>query len=48
MLNTLNTLLASVVAPPVQVPESGMTLALITGGVLTLGLFARFMKNRKK
>jgi hypothetical protein len=46
MLNALNTFLAS--ATPVRVPDSGMTVVLITGSVLTLGLFARFMKNRKK
>ena len=48
MLNAFNTFLASVTTPPLQVPESGMTVALITGSILTLGLFARFMKNRKK
>ena len=32
----------------VKVPESGMTAALVLGGVLTLGLFARFVKNRSK
>ena len=47
MLNALNCFLASSV-PTVQVPDSGMTVALMTGGVLTLGLVARFMKNRKK
>ena len=46
MLNALNAFLAS--TPVVQVPDSGMTVALMTGGVLTLGLLARFMKSRKK
>jgi hypothetical protein len=46
MLNVLNSFIASV--PNVRVPDSGMTVALITGGVLTLGVFARFMKSRKK
>ena len=45
MLNALS-FLASV--SPVKVPESGMTAALVIGGVLTLGLFARFVKNRSK
>jgi hypothetical protein len=45
MLNALNAFLAST---PVAVPDSGMTVALMTGGVLTLGLFARYMKSRKK
>lgn len=31
-----------------QVPDSGTTVALFTGTVLTLGMFARYMKNRKK
>ena len=35
MLNALNAFLASA---PVAVPDSGMTVALMTGGVLTLGL----------
>lgn len=46
MLNALNAFVASIVT--VQVPDSGLTVALTTGGVLTLGLFARYMKNRKK
>ena len=46
MLDALNTFLAS--APIVRVPDSGMTVALITGSVITMGLFARFMKSRKK
>ena len=46
MLNALNTFLASI--PVARVPDSGMTVVLVTGSVLTLGLFARFMKNRKK
>ena len=46
MLSTLTTFLASVA--PSRVPDSGMTVALISGGVLALGLFARFMKSHKK
>jgi len=30
------------------VPDSGLTAILVSGGVLSLGLFARFLKNRKK
>lgn len=46
MLTAVNCLLASIVTHPV--PDSGMTAALVTGGVVTLGLFARFMRSRKK
>ena len=46
MLNALNSYLASLT--PVAVPDSGMTVALVTGSVVTLGLIARFMKSRKK
>lgn len=38
--------LASVIEA--KVPESGMTAALVIGGVLTLGLVARFVNKRSK
>ena len=31
-----------------HVPESGLTAALVIGGVLTLGLVARFVNKRSK
>lgn len=46
MINALNLFLAT--NPIVRVPESGTTIALVTGGVVALGLCARFVKNRKK
>ena len=33
---------------PVSVPDSGMTALLVGSGVLSLGVFARMVKNRKK
>ena len=30
------------------VPDNGMTAVLLSGGLLSLGLAARFLKNRKK
>ena len=45
MLTALPILATNII---VKVPESGMTAALVIGGVLTLGLFARFVKNRSK
>ena len=38
----------SFLATTVNVPDSGFTAVLVGTGVLSLGLFARFMKNRKK
>jgi hypothetical protein len=46
MTIALINILASV--PTVKVPDSGATVALVTGGVLTIGFLARFLKNRKK
>lgn len=48
MLNIINVLLATTVSPPQAVPDSGMTVALVTGSVITLGLFARFVRRRRK
>jgi len=41
-------LLASASIAPTNVPDSGMTGLLLGAGILALGLFARFVKNRKK
>ncbi|MEO6005836.1 MAG: hypothetical protein ABIZ04_25675 [Opitutus sp.] len=30
-----------------RVPDSGTSIALVTGGVLALGMVARFLKSRK-
>jgi hypothetical protein len=46
MQNLLVTVLASV--PTVTVPDSGTTIAIVSGGILSVGLLARFLKNRKK
>jgi hypothetical protein len=46
MLNALNCFFATDVT--VVVPDSGMTVALVTGSVITLGLLARFVNSRKK
>ncbi|MEO6005837.1 MAG: hypothetical protein ABIZ04_25680 [Opitutus sp.] len=43
---SLLTLLATSVVS--RVPDSGASIALVSGGVLTLGLFARYLKSRKK
>jgi len=51
MLDVVTSLLPTVIAsefiPPSRVPESGLTAVLLTGAVLSLGLLARFVKNRK-
>jgi len=39
---------SGVFVPPTDVPDSGMTGLLLGAGILALGLFARFVKNRKK
>ena len=44
MLSSLNSFLASTVS----VPDSGMTSVLVTTGIVSLALFARFLSNRKK
>ena len=44
MLNSVQHFLASFVA----VPDSGMTSVLVATGIVALGLFARFVSNRKK
>jgi hypothetical protein len=44
-LALINFLASSVTHP---VPDSGATVALVTGGVLSIGFLARFLKNRKK
>ena len=46
MLNSVQNFLATTVTVPV--PDSGMTAMLVTCGVITLGVFARFVNSRKK
>ena len=47
MTSVISSLIASIV-DPVSVPDSGMTAVLVSGSVLSLGLVARYLKNRKK
>jgi|GEM_PF-5187447 len=49
-MNTLITgLLASATTVPQTVPDAGATTGLLLGAaVLGLGMFARFVKNRKR
>ena len=46
MLTSIQSFLATSITAPV--PDSGMTAVLVTCGVVTLGLFARFVNSRKK
>ena len=45
MLATLSSVIATSV---VNVPDNGLTALMLGGSVLSLGLIARFVKNRKK
>jgi hypothetical protein len=47
MYSLINLVLASRLAPP-SVPEYGSTGLLLGLGILSLGLVARFLKNRKR
>jgi hypothetical protein len=45
LISIVPTAIASIT---VGVPDSGTTILLVSGGVLSLGLLARFLKSRKK
>ncbi|MBL9193175.1 MAG: hypothetical protein JNJ82_12550 [Opitutaceae bacterium] len=45
MISAFSAILAS--APPIPVPDSGATGVLLGTAVISVGLLARFLKNRK-
>ena len=48
MMNVLAGLVPMIATPSISVPDGGMTGLMLGGGVLALGVYARFLKNRKK
>jgi hypothetical protein len=49
MLHVITNLVPMTIATAFQtVPDNGITGLLVGGGILSLAVYARFLKNRKK